>query len=420
MIDKQIEVGLDHNVLQLNTDKIISGRKLIVRDKEVLHFGNCNYLGLERHPKVKQAAIDAIQQEGTRLTISRSFISSGYYLQLEKLLREIYGGHVVVAPSLTMLHLSAIPVLFGNEDLAILDHQVHASMAQAVEYRKASGLAVKTIRHNRYDILEDIISSQQGQQYEKIWYVLDGIYSMHGDVADMKPLVKLLDKYPNFHIYVDDAHGSSWQGKHGRGYVLSQVDLHPKMLLTVSLSKGFGVGGGVLVSKDVENCRRVRNCGGPLIFSAPLSSGMLGAAIASAKIHLTDELIPLQEDLQEKIKYTNELVKAYHLPQVKEELSPIFYIPTGLPEIAFKMLDLLLEDGYLTNVGCFPAVSPRCAGIRFLVSCHVTKEDIDGLLSRIAYYLPRIFKEEDFSFKALARAFKMPHFEELEQYFPLS
>ncbi len=419
IIDNVVIHGIDSNVLQLNTNKVISGRKLIIRNKEVIHFGNCNYLGLERHPKVKQASIEAIQQEGIRLTMSRAYVSSGYYVELEELLSKMYGGHVVVAPSSTMLHLSAIPVLFGSDDLVLLDHQVHASMTQAVQYKKASGLTVKTVRHNRYDILEDMIKKYRGKQYEKIWYVLDGIYSMYGDAPDMKKLVELMDKYPSFYLYVDDAHGCSWKGKHGRGHVLSEVDLHPKMMMTVSLGKGFGVIGGVLVTKDPEYCRRVRNCGNTMIFSAPLSSGLLGAAIASAKIHLTDELVELQEDLMDKIRYTNKLIRKYNLPQVKEEESPIFYIPTGLLKIAYNMLDALINDGYLTNVGGFPAVSVRCAGIRFLITCHIQKEDIDGLIERIAYHLPREMAKENFTFKELARSFKKPEFEDLAQYFPL-
>ena len=419
LIDTHVSHGIDSNVLQLSTNKVISGRKLLIRNKEVIHFGNCNYLGLERHPKVLEASIAAIRQEGIRLTMSRTYVSSGYYVELEELLSKMYGGHVVVAPSSTMLHLSAIPVLFDSEDLILLDHQVHASMTQAVMYKKASGLTVKTIRHNRYDLLEDILKDNKSEKHQKIWYVLDGIYSMYGDAPDMPALIKLLDKYPNFYIYVDDAHGCSWIGKNGRGYVLDQVDLHPKMMLTVSLGKGFGVIGGVLVTKNEEYCRKVRNCGNTLMFSAPLSSGLLGAAIASAKIHLTDEITTLQEDLQDKIRYANQLIREYHLPQIKEMDSPIFYIGTGSLKIAYQILDRLINDGYITNVGGFPAVPLRCAGIRFLLTCHLTKEDIKGLIERIAYHLPRVFQEENYTFKKLARAFKCPHFENLEEHFKI-
>jgi len=415
VVDELISHGVDRELLQLNTNKIISGRKLIIKGKEVIHFGNCNYLGLERHPAVKKASIAAIEEEGIRLTMSRSYVSSGYYVELEELLSEMYGGSVVVAPSSTMLHLSAIPVLFGRNDLCLLDQQVHASMVQAVQVAKVNGLKTKTVRHNRFDLLEDFILKYKNE-YEKVWYVLDGIYSMYGDAPDIEALVALLDKYPNFYLYVDDAHGCSWKGKHGKGYILDKVDLHEKMMMTVSLGKGFGVIGGVLVTKNPIHCRRVRNCGNTMIFSAPLSSGLLGAAIASAKIHLTDELTVLQEDLQDKIRYTNYLIKEYNLPSVREEDSPIFYIGVGLIKAAYNLLELLLEDGYLCNIGGFPAVSLKCAGIRFLTTCHLTKADIEGLIKRIAYHLPYVLADADFTFKDLAKSFNLPHFEELGKY----
>jgi len=418
IVDHSISHGVNKEILHLSTNKVISGRKLIIKGKEVIHFGNCNYLGLERHPAVKQASIEAIQQEGIRLTMSRAYVSSGYYVELEKLLSQMYGGHVVVAPSSTMLHLSAIPVLFGRDDLCLLDQQVHASMTQAVQYAKSNGLKTKTVRHNRIDLLEQFIKRYRNE-YEKIWYVLDGIYSMYGDAPDIEALVTLLDKYPNFYLYVDDAHGCSWKGENGKGFILDKVDLHEKMMMTVSLGKGFGVIGGVLVTKDPEYCRRVRTCGNTMIFSAPLSSGLLGAAIASAKIHLTDELTKLQNDLQDKIRYTNQLCKEYHLPLVRDEESPIFYIGVGLPKAAYKMLELLLDDGYLCNIGVFPAVSLKCAGIRFLATCHLHKKDIKGLIERIAYHLPRVLADENFSFKKLAKAFDLPHFEKLGQYYQL-
>ena len=415
IVDDIVRHGVDKEILQLSTNKIISGRKLVIKGKEVIHFGNCNYLGLERHPAVKQASIEAIEAEGIRLTMSRSYVSSGYYVELEELLSKMYGGHVVVAPSSTMLHLSAIPVLFGRNDLCLLDQQVHASMTQAVQYSKSFGLTTKTVRHNRLDLLEDFIQRYQ-DEYEKIWYVLDGIYSMYGDAPDIVALVALLDKYPNFYLYVDDAHGCSWKGTNGKGYILDKVELHEKMMMTVSLGKGFGVIGGVLVTKNPEHCRRVRNCGNTMIFSAPLSSGLLGAAIASAKIHLTDELTVLQEDLQDKIRYTNYLIKEYNLPSVREEESPIFYIGVGLPKAAYHLLELLLDDGYLCNIGAFPAVSLKCAGIRFLATCHLKKSDIEGLIKRIAYHLPYVLAAANFTFKDLAKAFKLPHFEALAKH----
>ncbi|MGB1205370.1 MAG: aminotransferase class I/II-fold pyridoxal phosphate-dependent enzyme [Chitinophagales bacterium] len=416
MIDANISHGVSKNILHLSTDKVLGGRKVIINDKELLHFGNCNYLGLEQHPQVKEAAIRAIRDEGIRLTMSRTYVSSGYYGKLEALLSEIFDGHAVVAPSSTMLHLSAIPVLVGRRDAVILDHQVHASMRQAVQYIKPLGVLVENIRHSDFEMLENSIKRLY-KKHEKIWYVLDGVYSMYGDAPDIHKLIALLDKYPKLHLYVDDAHGTSWIGQYGRGYVLNQVPLHERMMLTISLGKGFGVIGGVLISKNEEPCRRVRTCGGTLIFSAPLSSGLLGAAVESAKIHLTKELVVMQNDLQEKIIYCNQLIREAKLPSIREENTPIFYIALGQPKATYNMLERLINSGFLVNMGAFPAVAHKCAGIRFLLTCHLKKEDIYWLIQAIKYHLPQVMAESNVTFDNLATAFELPKLKELAPFY---
>ena len=133
IIDTNISHGVSKNILHLNTDEVLGGRKVIINDRELLYFGNCGYLGLEHHPQVKEGAIKAIEKEGIRLVMSRAYVSSGYYSKLEALLSEIFDGYAVVAPSTTILHLSAIPVLIGARDAVILDYQVHSSVRQAVQ-----------------------------------------------------------------------------------------------------------------------------------------------------------------------------------------------------------------------------------------------------------------------------------------------
>ena len=112
---------------------------------------------------------------------------------------------------------------------------------------------------------------------------------MFGDAAPISALHDLLDHYPRFHFYCDDAHGMSWAGPHGRGYALAARPLRDRMIIATSLVKAFSAGGGALIFPDAESCRKVRTCGGPMIFSGPVQPPMLGAAIASARIHLSPE-----------------------------------------------------------------------------------------------------------------------------------
>ena len=409
-IDQSISYGANKKLIQIHTDQVIDGRKYIVQDKEIVYYGNFSYLGLEQHPKIIKATIEAIENEGIRLPSSRTYIQSNYYNELEGLLGQIYGGHVVIGPSLTVLHMAAIPVLFGNDDMVFIDQMAHASMVQAVQCTKAKGVTVKTLRHNRYDLLETYIK-QYEHKHEKIWYIVDGIYSMYGDSTEIKELMPLLDLYPNFYLYVDDAHGSSWIGENGKGFILNQVELHQKMIVTQSLGKGFGVVGGALVTKSPELKRRIRTCGGTFIFSGQMSSATLGGAIASAKIHLSDEITIYQNDLMEKMKYCNKLIREYNLPSIHEANTPIFFIACGLLKIAYNMLAVLKQEGFLVNIAVYPAVSSKCSGIRFLMNCHIQKEDILALIKCIKKHFSNEIAKENYSYAELAKAFKKPEFE---------
>ena len=102
-------------------------------------------------------------------------------------------------------------------------------------------------------------------------------------------LQRLAARHEQLHLYLDDAHGVSWSGRHGRGYVLGNARIPPRTVVVASLAKGFGGGGAALIFPDKETARLVRTCGGPWIFSGPLQPPLLGANIASARIHLSPE-----------------------------------------------------------------------------------------------------------------------------------
>ena len=139
----------------------------------------------------------------------------------------------------------------------------------------------------------------------------DGIYSMYGDVSPVKEIYALMDKYAELHYYVDDAHGMSIYGKHGRGYVLNQMPIHRKAIVATSMNKAFATGGAVIVFPTREMAQKVRNCGATLITSGPMQPSQLGAAVAAAKIHLSNDIYEMQADLQDNIRYANLMLKKY-------------------------------------------------------------------------------------------------------------
>lgn len=393
-----IERGLGHLTIE---DTELGGRMIQLHGKDVVNFGSASYLGLELDPRLAVGTIDAVKRFGTQYSSSRAYVASGQYPVLEELLAEVFGAPVVVTPSTTLGHLAAIPTMVQDGDVVVMDHEVHASVQMACDVVKARGVQVETIPHNSMDALVEKVESLRWK-YKSIWYMIDGVYSMHGDFAPLETITRLMDQHEQLHVYMDDAHGMSWAGEHGRGHALATIKLHERMLMATSLNKAFGASGGVLVFPNQEWRQRVRNCGRPLIFSGPIQPPMLGADIASAKIHLSPEIEVMQAQLRERVDHCNKVIKANNLPLAAESESPIFFIKAGMPTVGGNLMKRMMNDGYYVNVGIFPAVAWQDTGIRFAVNRHHTLDDITRMVETLAYHLP-LAKKEEMSTRGLLR-----------------
>ena len=407
-VDQIISDGVRKGILHLYTDDdALKGNHIVLNGKEVVNFGSCSYLGLEFDPRLKEASKAAIDNYGTQFSESRAYVSVRLYKELEELFYRLFDAPCVITPTTTLGHISNIPVLMSSGDAIITDQQVHNSVNTAVKLLSAGRTHVEVLRHNRMDLLEERIKLLRNK-HQKIWYLADGIYSMFGDTAPINDLYQLLDTYPQFHLYIDDAHGMSIQGTHGRGSVLGTRSFHPKMVLATSLAKGFATGGAVMVYPNKELARRVRTCGGPLITSGPLQPAQLGAAIAAATIHLTDEIYSMQEDLQERIRFTNLMLKKYNLPVIAENNAAIFFVGVHLPKVGYNMVRRMLEAGYYVNLGIFPAVPMKNTGIRFTITRLHSFSQIEAMVRTMAEELPRALREEGVTYEEIYKAFKIP------------
>jgi 7-keto-8-aminopelargonate synthetase-like enzyme len=408
-IDECLSNGVKNGIFQVVTeDDHLNGREVTIGGRQVVNFGSCSYLGLETDERLKQGAIDATLRYGTQYSSSRAYSFCNLYEELESLFYRIFDDHpAILAATTTLAHVAAIPILVQSDDLIILDHQVHGSVQLAAQIAKAKGTKVEMIKHNRMDMLETLIK-ENPNKYNKIWYMADGLYSMYGDFAPMDDITFLMEKYSNFHLYIDDAHGMSWKGKNGNGYVLSKAPLHSKTVLTTSLAKGFGTGGGVTVMSDKEMIRKILTCGSSYTFSGPVQPPMLGASIASAKLHLTDEIYDLQNKLSSKIQLTRKIIDEYDLPVVNPSDSPIFYLALGLPRTGYNMVRRLLNEGFFTNIGIFPGVPVNCTGLRLPITNGHTDNDIKNVLEAFHYHFPKVLKEEGVTVEKLSTSFKLP------------
>ncbi len=400
-----IQNGIDHNVLHLTGDsEKIDGRHVQIGGKRLINFLSYSYLGLDQHPRLIEASINAVRKYGVNWGSSRAYFQIDLYKELEELLSQIFGGFALVGRCTTLAHMAALPALIKNDDVILIDQHVHASVQDAV--KKFDGVPREIIKHNSIEQLEDRIQSLRNH-HRKIWFCCDGVYSMYGDLAPLKELEQLTKKYPEFNLYIDDAHGMSWTGSHGKGYALSQVELSDQIVVVSSLNKAFATDGGVIITSNRVYHERIKVSGPTMIFCSPISPMLLGAAVACARIHLTNELAELQSRLMEKVRYFKSISLKKGLPVVSSDLSPIQFIGCGNPEIAYEMAARLKEHGFLCGLGLYPAVAMSRSGLRISISNHQTIDHIDMLVDVLGRELPSVAALHNMSIDKIFKRFKL-------------
>jgi len=383
-MEKATQLGLSQQTAE---DASFDGRLVTLRGNQLVNFASCSYLGLEVDARVKEGAITAVERYGTFFSSSRAYLRSPLYRDLEERLDRIFNASVLVTPSTTLGHLSALPVLVQREDTLLLDRQVHASVQMAAQIVATSGAQLGFVEHGDMDGLEEKLQQHTGRG--RVFYACDGVYSMYGDVAPLERLAELVNRYEHFVLYVDDAHGMSWRGHQGCGYAKSILPSHPRIVVAVSLAKAFGTGGGALIFHDSSLRERVQSCGGPQIFSGQLAPAVLGAAITSADIHLSQELPWLQHELSARIAQTRSMLHARDIAPVCGFPGPIVFVGTIKLEVSMEVARHLQDEGFWVNVAGFPATPRNGAGLRFTLSTHVTADDISALCDSLAHHLPR-------------------------------
>lgn len=382
----------------------IDGRQIHLAGRPLLHLGSCSYLGLERDSRLIAGAQEATARYGTQFSASRFFASIPLYEELESLLTQITGAPVLVAATTTLAHASILPQMVREEDAVLYDQQVHTSVQQALNHLRVYGIPTTSVRHNRLDLLEVEIRARLGRN-PRIWYMIDGVYSIFGDLAPYSELLELLDRYPTLWLYIDDAHGISCQGMHGRGFALDWLLEHPRVVVAGSMAKGFGASGGFLVIKDDMLRQRVRRVGTSFTFSGPLPPPVVGAAVASAKIHLSPEIEIYQAELHRLIDLCSEHCKRLALPLTSTAKAAVRFIGLGQESLTRRVAVTLQERGYFTNPVVFPIVPSGQSGIRFTLTRHLAPADLVGFLETLREVLDEALAAEGRSMDEILETF---------------
>ncbi|MEM7038850.1 MAG: aminotransferase class I/II-fold pyridoxal phosphate-dependent enzyme, partial [Bacteroidota bacterium] len=405
-IFEMVAKGRQHGLVHLTTElEAYNGREIQFDGRKVINFSSCSYLGLSLDRRLTDGAIAAMNQFGHSFPTSRSYISMGMLEHLEQQLEKVFGYPTLLCTTTSLGHFAYLPSIVGPADAVILDHQVHHSVSTAAQVLKAQGCHMEVIRHNHMEKLEARIEVLK-QSHPKVWYLGDGIYSMYGDMAPIKALHVLLDRHPQFNVYLDDAHGMSWMGDNGAGYVLSQGPLHPRMALITSLGKAFGSLGGAMVFPNADLKAKVKQTGGPMIFSSPMTPGNIGAALAATEIHLSPEITSHQKALHTRIDHFRNRALDLGIPLIGRANTPIFFIPVGSPDAAFEIGRQMLEAGFYQSFSVFPSVPLNNAGLRYTLTNWLELEDIDNMLVQLSQLRTAVLRKMGITTPFLKRSFK--------------
>ena len=394
-VDSIHQEAIDHGIYFLDPDDhALNGRTFSLGGRDLLSFASCSYLGLEHHPDLVEGVVRAVRRYGTQFSATRGFVSAPPYRELESLMSELLGGFALVCSSTSLGHQSALGVLAAEKDAIVLDHQAHYSIQQAAQLTRTSGCQVEIVRHGELERALDVIRRLAATR-RTVWFAVDGVYSMYGDLAPIELLREALSIAPNVRLYVDDAHGMSWAGEHGRGSFLQRLGaFDERIVLATSMNKAFAAGGGCLLFAGEKERQLVRKTGGPLFFSGPLQPPMLGAAIASARLHLSSEIYRHQATLQERVQLANRLIRELGLPLLVENETPIFFLRLGLPRLAFEVSRRMMAEGIYVTPSVYPTVPMRRGGIRLSLTAAHTAEDVTRVLQRLAVHIPAVLAEE--------------------------
>lgn len=358
-------------VIESDQDTVVT-----INGKRVLMFGSNSYLGLTNHPKIKEASIEAIRKYGSGCAGSRFLNGTlDIHIELEEKLAKYVGKEEALVYSTGFqVNIGVISAVTGKDDYIILDELDHASI---IEGRRLSFSSALKYRHNDMASLEKALKSCKPDKIKLI--VVDGIFSMEGDIVDLPGIVNLADKY-GASIYLDEAHSLGVIGDKGAGSashfgLTDQVDL-----IMGTFSKSLASIGGFIAS-DKDTINFLKHNSRSYIFSASITPASTASVLAALEIIMSEpERI---EKLWANTNYAldNLRVMGFDIGHTQSPIIPL-YIRDNLK--TFKITKMLFDDGIFVNPVVSPAVSSDSSLIRFSLMATHTFEQIDYALDKIS------------------------------------
>jgi 8-amino-7-oxononanoate synthase len=346
-----------------------------INGKDVLMFGSNSYLGLTNHPKIKEAAKKAIDKYGSGCAGSRFLNGTlDIHIELERRLAKLVGKDGALCYSTGFqVNLGVVSVLAGRQDYLLLDELDHASI---IEGSRLSFSKVLKFKHNDMKALEAKLKRCEPDSIKLI--VVDGIFSMEGDIINLPELVKLATKYKG-NVMVDDAHSIGVLGKNGSG-TADHFGLTKKVdLIMGTFSKSLASLGG-FIAADKEVINYIKHNSRSLIFSASMTPASAASVLAALDIMESEP-----ERIANLWSVTNYALKNFKDAGFNTGKSESPIIPLFIRDDikALKLTQILLTEGVFVNPVVSPAVPKEDSLIRFSLMATHTHKQVDEAVDKI-------------------------------------
>lgn len=370
------EMGID--IPYFRQHEARAGARTVIDGRELINFASYDYLGLNQDPRVGAAAINAIQNFGTSVSASRLIAGErAFHRALEQRLANLHGAEAALTlVSGHATNVTTIGHLLGPRDLLVYDASIHNS---AIMGGRLARPTVHKFPHNNLDALESYLDANRSA-HRRCLIVVEGLYSMEGDVPDLRRLIELKQRHKAW-LMVDEAHAVGALGKTGRGAV-EHFELHGSEvdIWMGTLSKTLASSGGYIAGSELLIDYMKHSAPG-FVFSVGLAPANAAAALAALELMQQEpERIARLREMTQRLRSGAAAIGFEAEHSAGAGIVPIF---VGASTLAMLWAELLYRDGINVLPIIFPAVSHDGAILRFFVSSAHTSEQIDLTLERL-------------------------------------
>lgn len=350
-----------------------------INGKEYVNFSSYNYLGFGGHPEVLQASQDAITTYGTTVSASR-MVSGERTIQqsLEKEIAQLYSADdAIVFVSGHATNVSVIGYLFGPRDLILHDSLAHNSILQGAQL---SGAKRMPFRHNDWQHLDELLVNNRSN-FERVLIVIEGLYSMDGDIPDLAQFVDIKKRHQAF-LMVDEAHSIGVLGKTGRGIAEHlAIDFHEIDIWMGTLSKSFASCGGYIAG-EAALIKHLRHYAPGFLYSVGIAPPLAAASLKA--IELMNKEPARVSRLQSRGELFLKLAKEAGIDTGKSEGYSVIPAMAGSSKRAVELSNKMFDAGINVQPILRPAVEDKAARLRFFISSEHTDEQISSTIETLA------------------------------------